>query len=145
MFCLCSWSMGIRPLPVQHPVIHLSCFADLLPNVTVRLSGGENASEGRVEVSFNERWGTICDDFWDLNDAKVICRQLGFSTALAAPIKAVFGQGSGPIWLDNVHCRGTEDTIDDCPHNGWEEHNCNHNEDASVVCAGEAGVVLKCT
>lgn len=111
--------------------------ADILPNVTIRLSGGRNDSEGRVEISYNGEWGTICDDFWDLNNARVVCRQLGFRTALGAPTKASFGQGSGRIWLDNVQCDGTEDSIDKCHHNGWGENNCGHTEDAGVVCAGE--------
>ena len=110
---------------------------DILPNVTLRLSGGSNDTEGRVEISYNGVWGTICDDFWDLDNARVVCRQLGFRTALGAPTKAAFGQGVGTIWLDNVHCDGTENSIDECSHNGWGENNCRHTEDASVVCAGE--------
>jgi len=45
----------------------------------VRLLGGSVPNEGRVEICFNETWGTVCDDFWSTNDAKVVCRQLGFS------------------------------------------------------------------
>lgn len=111
--------------------------------MTIRLVGGANSTEGRVEISYNGEWGTICDDFWDLNDAKVVCRQLGFSTALGAPKSAFFGAGDEnlQIWMDNVHCKGTENSIDDCNHNGWSEHNCRHHEDASVMCAGETCTV----
>ena len=115
-----------------------SCFcADILPSVNLRLSGGKSDAEGRVEIWYNGEWGTICDDLWDLNNAKVVCRQLGFRTALRAPTKATFGQGRDRIWLDNVHCNGTEKSIDDCSHNGWGENNCLHSEDAGVVCEGE--------
>jgi len=101
----------------------------------IRLIGGSNNLEGRVEVLYNGTWGTICDDFWSIQDAHVICRQLGFGGALQATNRANFGQGTGTIWLDNVLCIGNETRIEDCPHNGWGTHNCVHSEDAGVVCS----------
>jgi len=99
----------------------------------IRLVGG-GISSGRVEVYHNGQWGTVCDDSWDMNDANVVCRQLGFSSASSAPGNAAYGQGSEPTWMDNVACQGGEASLFACTHNGWGVENCNHGEDASVVC-----------
>uniref|UniRef100_A0A672U6K9 Soluble scavenger receptor cysteine-rich domain-containing protein SSC5D n=1 Tax=Strigops habroptila TaxID=2489341 RepID=A0A672U6K9_STRHB len=102
----------------------------------IRLANGPNRCAGRVEVQYKQQWGTICDDDWDLNDAKVICRELGCGTAIAAPGQAHFGPGVDPIWLDNAKCTGMETTFAQCNPRSWGLHNCNHNEDAGVVCSG---------
>ncbi|XP_072179349.1 MAM and LDL-receptor class A domain-containing protein 1-like [Diadema setosum] len=99
----------------------------------VRLIGPQSG-EGRVEVFVNNQWGTVCDDNWDINDAHVICKMLGYSSATSAPIWAHFGQGSGPIWMDEVACYGFETDINQCSHNGFGSHDCSHSEDAGVFC-----------
>ena len=45
----------------------------------VRLMGGANTLEGRVELCRSNTYGTVCDDFWDELEARVVCRQLGYS------------------------------------------------------------------
>ena len=104
----------------------------------VRLTDGPNPYTGRVEVYITTRglgiWGTICDDSWDIEDARVVCHELGYPYAVAAPVNAHYDEGTGPIWLDEVQCLGNESGIFACVHNGTGNHNCFHNEDASAEC-----------
>ena len=100
----------------------------------VRLVGGSGPHEGRVEIFHNGQWGTVCSNYWDLTDARVVCYQLGFSEAISAPRYANFGEGCGQIWLDNVNCSGVETRLNQCNHRGWGIQNCYHSRDAGVIC-----------
>ena len=111
--------------------------------VAVRLVNSYNLLyEGRVEVYYNGTWGTICDDGWDLNDAEVVCKELGFGQAIAIRKEEFYGQGSGPIWLDDLKCVGTESSIINCSHSGWGTNDCNYSSNAGVSCATPNGNVL---
>ena len=94
-----------------------------------------NNKTGRVELfhpSFG--WGTVCDDSWGNSDSAVVCRQLGFDGVNATRTRAYYGEGSGPILLDDVDCSGDEPYIWDCNHRGWNDHDCSHSEDVGVDC-----------
>ena len=116
-------------------IIYNVCIAPFV----VRLVNGSTQYDGRVEVYYNGEWGTVCDDGWDLTDAQVVCRQLGFVTAIASRDNAYYGQGSGQIWLGDVACLGTELNIENCSHGGWGIEDCSHGEDVGVRCGVSDG------
>ena len=86
-------------------------------------------------MSYNGAWGTICDNSWDLNDAHVVCRSLGYIAAVAYKSDAYYGQGSGNVWLETFYCDGSESSIADCKNLDWGNNLCSHNRDAGVICA----------
>eukprot|EP00057_Strongylocentrotus_purpuratus_P024405 XP_011678879.1 PREDICTED: deleted in malignant brain tumors 1 protein-like [Strongylocentrotus purpuratus] len=98
----------------------------------INLRNGSNYIEGRVEVFADGIWGTVCDDFWDINDAKVVCKSMGFPGVEGAFSGAAFGEGTGNITLDNVNCTGEESSIFSCPSNGLGDHDCSHADDAGL-------------
>ncbi|KAJ8017942.1 Neurotrypsin [Holothuria leucospilota] len=113
----------------------ISCTGDGIQGI--RIVDGFSNSSGRVKVFVNDVWGTVCDDLWELLDATVVCKQLGYQTALAGPTEGYFGLGTGPIWMDNVQCRGTEVSLSECNQPPLGEHDCRHFEDAGVACVGK--------
>ena len=125
----------------------------------IRLVGGDNTS-GRVEICLDGGWGTVCDNGWDKDDARVVCRQLGLPTSLSnlcigkshkdhtliliiadstAIHYAGFGRGEGPIHMVYVGCSGNESQLLGCSHNGTENYYCSHYEDAGVNCSSTLG------
>lgn len=100
----------------------------------IRLVGSTDKWQGRVEIFHNKTWGTICDDYWDINYANVVCKQLGFGAGLEVYMAADFGKGTGPIHLDRLRCYGNESKILDCDPKGWNHNYCTHDEDVGVAC-----------
>ena len=125
----------------------------MVSDVKTRLMDGVNKHVGRVELSINGEFGTICGSGWDDNDAMVLCRMLNYSSGRALK-PGSHGPGSGPIWIGYMRCKGNENSIFQCPmyfNNRGEtvsvskflrrplitmtKYGChNHQSDASVQC-----------
>ncbi|KAL3892086.1 hypothetical protein ACJMK2_004323 [Sinanodonta woodiana] len=125
-----------RTANVTTPLAQLCSTTDL----EVRLSEG---SYGRLEIKRkhcpSDIWGTVCDDMWDILDATVVCRQLGFNdtTPVYAYRGAFFGEGIGYIWANRFDCRGTETDISQCSFQAWGNIHCSHSQDAGLSCGQE--------
>ena len=128
----------------------------------VRLVGGADASEGRLEVCINNVWGSVCDDLFDDNDADVVCQQLGgfmhsgtqgltacylcclhswLSFSLGATVyrESHFGVGAGPIFLDQLDCTAQDTTLLGCvAFTPLGLATCDHDHEAGVSCIGNA-------
>uniref|UniRef100_A0A3B5QX75 Immunoglobulin superfamily member 1 n=1 Tax=Xiphophorus maculatus TaxID=8083 RepID=A0A3B5QX75_XIPMA len=92
---------------------------------------GPSRCSGRVEIFNNGSWGTVCNNSWDINEARVICRQLGCGTSLSV---LHFGEGIGEI--NEVTCTGSERYLPECSYSRDGAQNCNHSQDAGVICSG---------
>ncbi|XP_030844533.1 neurotrypsin isoform X1 [Strongylocentrotus purpuratus] len=121
--------------------------ASAYSNYDVRLAGtGSNAANGRVEMFYDGAWGTVCNDYWGMNDASVVCKQLGFSEGASAAIRSPspFGAGSGRVLLSTVACTGRENLLYDCNAKKLDAAvNCDHNRDAAVRCRGTQTAVYR--
>lgn len=92
-------------------------------------------SGGVVEVLFGGVWGTVCPDSWDLNDANVVCQQLGYEGAQST-FDPYACEGDPPVtWMSNVQCKGNENSLSQCKHMGWNAtRSCPPYSSASVIC-----------
>lgn len=91
---------------------------------------------GRVEVSYDGTWGTICDYDWTKYDARVLCKQLGFPDGRSFK-QSHYGAGTGPVYLSGMFCDNTETSLLSCPSRGWTnaQYYCKqHGHDASAYC-----------
>ena len=110
------------------------CFIEKYPSIRLQGPLSSNGT-GRVEIFYNGEWGTICDWNWDINDAKVVCRQLGYRYAISALRGSRVPNGFGRVWLGGVQCTGSEPNLTSCSHYGWGNVNCRHYQDAGVECS----------
>ena len=116
--------------------------------------GGNQTNEGRVEICKDMVWGTVCDNLFDLNDAELVCAQLGYPELglllkigkiyynnimlrLTAQViimnGSFYGSGSGPIF--NLECTETDGNFTNCTLSE-DTLTCTHSNDVGIVCIG---------
>ena len=118
----------------------------------MRLVGpnGPNKVEGRVEYCSNGVWGTVSSDGFDVRDAHVVCRKLGYQTPRmmllltlyyivsmitgALIFRTAYGQGSGPVVFYYLGCSGNEYRLEDCTHS-TSPYYASHIADVGVKCS----------
>ena len=122
----------------------------------VRLQDGTATSNGHVEVCKFGVWGAVCNDEWDNNDAKVVCRQLGYDSegdrsyistipsqvtdykfvlCLDANATQLFGGENGLAFLSDMRCAGQEEKLIECRYSEAVNHSCIW---AGVICGKSA-------
>ncbi|XP_054567575.1 Fc receptor-like protein 2 [Eptesicus fuscus] len=105
------------------------------PPPKTRLVNGAHRCEGRVEVQQAGRWGTVCDDGWDMKDVAVVCRELGCGAAKHTPAGMLYppmAEETQPVFIQVALCNGTEEALAECEQ--VETFDCEHDEDAGAVC-----------
>lgn len=104
----------------------------LSPDLHLHLVGGVHEFEGRLDVFCNGSWGSICDREWDLKDANVACRMLGYGEATAVSLTCSdVGNRSDDFWIENVACEGNEASLSDCDYVLSGNQNC---DSGGTVC-----------
>ncbi|NXD54140.1 DMBT1 protein, partial [Corvus moneduloides] len=93
---------------------------------------------GNVEIYYFGAWEKVCGYLWDMQDAEVVCRQLGCGSPLAATNS--FTSSSSYLYaITEVNCAGYENYLWQCPYH-YQYQVCHHG-DASVICSEGAFVL----
>ena len=93
-----------------------------------------------MEVKYGDQWGGVRSNNWGIDEANVVCRQLGYPSAKQAWDNGYFGRGSGLILLNDVECHGNETNIDQCDHDEWNHIYCYYRYDYRSSYCSAVGV-----
>uniref|UniRef100_A0A673CLI5 SRCR domain-containing protein n=1 Tax=Sphaeramia orbicularis TaxID=375764 RepID=A0A673CLI5_9TELE len=108
---------------------------------SVRLVHGSSLCSGRLEVRSNQSWSSVCEEDLDLNDAQVVCRELGCG-APGLLQGALYGEGEAPVWTSELQCEGHESAVLDCRRSSSAGKTCSPGTAAGLTCSDPGGVRL---
>ena len=107
----------------------------LLLCLQIRIQGGANPKEGRVEVFHDGKWGAVCGDGWGIEEAMTVCRQLDLGYAGKAVAQKNFSETDLKVIMSGVRCRVDEISLYNCQHDEWTNATCSSKDNlAGVVC-----------
>ncbi|KAI7791663.1 putative scavenger receptor cysteine-rich type 1 protein M130-like [Triplophysa rosa] len=106
-----------------------------------RLVNGSHLCSGRLEILQLKTWGTVCDAAFDDQDAEVVCRELNCGVPVQLLGADAFGKGEGPVWTQDIQCRGNESYFVFCPTSSLPKK-CSHDNDVGIICSGYSQVTL---
>ncbi|KAF7254154.1 Deleted in malignant brain tumors 1 protein [Varanus komodoensis] len=116
-------------------LVQLLYHRGLSPVLSVQLEGGPHRCAGRVDITYFASWrSVVCGEDWDINDAQVVCQELGCGYAIAAIADGSFGAGQDGPLMTKVHCTGMEYSILDCSYK-YRPATCGKYKDAAVICS----------
>lgn len=164
--CQGRWTEALAVYGLWSTPLALSTTAGSCEDGEVRLSGGMSddlnfTMDGRLEICYNNAWGTVCNNFFRAVDARVACNQLpGFNrqgminfSNFFVINKFVAGGMTiaprefiqfGPIFLDQLFCTDSDTTLEECSRGiaGIGLTSCNHTEDVWIQCSGNSAAIL---
>ena len=131
--------MYILPFTKNYIYLNILCAASI--PYAIRLSGC-SPDKGNVEVRYQGIWGYVCGYSWDIEDAEVVCRELGFEGVREYTRYSRFGYTYGkPYWLSYVNCSGNESSLIECPSMRWNNVSCSSYSAAGVWCKSKYNIV----
>ncbi|XP_052794511.1 deleted in malignant brain tumors 1 protein-like isoform X2 [Mya arenaria] len=136
--CAIDWNNGhcsydaevdcsVQDRPIAYPTTSNSA--------QVRLVDGDHNHSGRVEVYYQNQWGTVCRQNFDHNDLMVVCRTLGYYRGYGyGKIYEGVPASGGNVVIEDLQCRGSESNVKLCTSKVWLSNTCDHSQDVSIDC-----------
>ncbi|XP_070685412.1 scavenger receptor cysteine-rich type 1 protein M130-like [Pempheris klunzingeri] len=101
---------------------------------SIRLVDGNSLCSGRLEVKSDQLWSSVCEDDFDLQDAEVVCRELGCG-APSALQGALYGEGEAPVRSTEFLCDGQESALLDCGSSDSAADTCSSGKAVGLTCS----------
>ncbi|XP_028275163.1 scavenger receptor cysteine-rich type 1 protein M130-like [Parambassis ranga] len=108
---------------------------------SVRLVEGTNVCSGRLEVKSDQSWSSVCEDDFNLQNAEVVCRELGCG-APSVFKGGLYGAAEAPVWMRRFQCGGHESALLDCGSSQSTENSCSAGKAVGLTCSDHGNVRL---